>query len=274
MAKPLELNRAWAAWCSFVNEFDPDTPGSTGYLPIHERLARFNAEHRATQEHVGTILDVLYRGVPLLLAAQGWTEPRAGSRGGKSPQTDRARGDQWRLVMAYGGFETLVKGLFGMPAKNPLTGEDFTNLLAHCALPRYKPIPSPEQTPAVRERWFMPEVADQRHPLLQFLGIHDGDPRVIFGWLVDGTPVESWHGALVLAKALTDVTAHGALSASKTREWHLRPAFQRLTGDLGTVAAAALKALVSRRPARAEVARRQLAEATGLTVAAGSAPGH
>jgi hypothetical protein len=256
MTKSNPLNKAWAAWCHFIAELDPDAAGSTGYLPIHERLARFHADHEASQEHVEVILDVLYRGVPLLLAALGWDEPHAGSRGGKSPQTDRARGDQWRLVMAYGGFETLAKGLLGCPGKSQLTGEDFATLLSKCSLSRYRAIPSPELKEAVRERWFTPP-ADSRQPLLEFLGLSGSDTQAIYHWLAKGAEVDSWHGAVVLAKALCDVTAHGALSASKVREWRLRPALQKLTADLAIVAASALKALLAPPRPAAELPRRR-----------------
>jgi hypothetical protein len=273
MARLLELNKAWSAWCNLVSDLSPDEPGSTAYFPIHERLARFNPAHAPTPEHVETILDVLYRGVPLLLAALGWDDPIAGSRGGKNPQTDRARGDQWRLVMAYGGFETLVKGLLSLPQKNELTDEDYTTLLAKCALPRYKPIPSPEQREAIRERWFTPEAANGRQSLLEFLGLSDGDTQVIYRWLAQGLPISTWHQALILAQALRDVTAHGALSASKTREWRLRPAFHKLTADLANVTGRALKALLASETPATAVSRPQQTSPAAARMSLVSRPG-
>ena len=43
---------------------------------------------------------------------------------------------------------------------------------------------------------------------------------------------------------LRHATAHGALSATKVKEWGLRPTFDRLVPELGVVAAAAIERLV------------------------------
>jgi hypothetical protein len=180
-----------------------------------------------------------------LLAALGWKEPTAGSRGGQNQRTDRARGDQWRLVMAYGGFETVAKGLLGFPDKAYLDSDDFARLLAPCRLPTLEPLAAPDVKEAVREKWFEPNlVTTPRHPLLAFLGVHNGDAEIIHAWLVEREPVASWAGALRLAQALRNVTTHGALSATKVREWKLRDALHRLTVALEAVTAAALRALV------------------------------
>ena len=255
MSRQPDLSKVWAAWCALVKDQDLDAEGSRGHLVLHDRLARFSPAHAATPEHVETVRDVLYRGAPLLLAALGWEEPTAGSRGGKSAQTDRARGDQWRLVMAYGGFETVARGLLASPDPTYLAPADFDRLLAPCKLPRFTPIPSPPQKAEVRDRWFTPEMLDApRHPLLAFLGLHNGDAEVVRRWLVEGLSVDTWQTSLRLAQALRNVTTHGALSASKTREWKLRPVCQRLTQDLATVAAAALKTLVLPQPTVTEPA--------------------
>ena len=244
-ARGLNLTRSWSVWCSFVDALALGAEGSRSHEILYERLARFSPRHVNTPEHVETVRDVLYRGVPLLLAALGWEEPTAGSRGAKNVQTDRARGDQWRLVIAYGGFETVARGLLANPSMTYLEPADFDALLANApTLPRFAPIPSPQQKEAVRDRWFAPEVlAAPRHPLLTFLGLTNGDAEIVYRWLVEGQPIDSWQTALRLAQTLRNVTAHGALSASKTREWKLRPVCQRLTQDLATVTAAAIGAL-------------------------------
>src|SRR5207302_1819452 len=84
--------------------------------------------------------------------------------------------------------------------------------------------------------------------------LNPSNASTINDWMVKGKPIDCWAGAIKLSKALRDATAHGALSASKVLEWHLRDAFEELPARLGHLAAAALRQLaqVSKPPQPAE----------------------
>jgi hypothetical protein len=75
------------------------------------------------------------------------------------------------------------------------------------------------------------------------LGLSETDANAVGKWLAEQQPACSWPSALQLAQAFRNATVHGALSASKVKEWKLRPAFRTLTDDLGSVTAAVLMKL-------------------------------
>jgi hypothetical protein len=260
MAEPqLDLAGAWTEWCRFLGGLDLTGADPAALATVSARLERFSPAHRPTAEHVDAVVDALYRGVPLLLAALGWQEPRAGGTPEKATQTDALRGEQWRLVMAYGGFETAARALLAQPQRTSLGTQALVGLLARCELPAYRPLEPPAHSEAMVERWFGSAPA----ALLEFLGLDGEDSQAVSRWLADRQPAVSWAAALALAKALRNATASGALSASKVKEWKLRPALRRLVDTLAGATAAALARLNAAATAPAAEGEGRLAPPAG-----------
>ncbi|MEH1832888.1 MAG: hypothetical protein V7L29_12595 [Nostoc sp.] len=57
-------------------------------------------------------------------------------------------------------------------------------------------------------------------------------------------PVSNWVEAVRLAKALRNATAHGALSASKVKDWGLQKPLLALSDNLAEIVVAAMQKLV------------------------------
>ena len=242
---PGSLSEAWAAWCRFLDSLNLGGEGTTDFAPVRGRLLTLSQEHQADDEHVKAVVYGLYRGVPLLLAALGWEEPRAGRRSEQPSPTDAMRGEQWRLVMGYGGFETLVKALLGHQERGGLGPKHFAALESRCDLPPYLPLEAPAHTETLRGEWFRVGPDGKGDVLLRFLGVEGSDASAINAWLVQRQALTSWAAAMSLAKALRNATAHGALSASKVREWKLQTTARVLLDNLGQVAAAAFARLTA-----------------------------
>jgi hypothetical protein len=68
--------------------------------------------------------------------------------------------------------------------------------------------------------------------------------KIIESWLVKSTPISSWVEAARLAKALRNATAHGALSATKVRQWGLENGLLVLSDNLGEIVVAGLRKLL------------------------------
>lgn len=251
--KAAPLATAWKQWCDLVakhgiafgHQSRPPAVGSAGYQELRQRLQFFSDRHPITPERLQAVLIALSKGKHLVEAALAWERPAVGASGNL---TDRARGAQWRLVMAYGGFDILFDAL--LPGTDPFShyAERFKHFTACCELPPYDPLPAPNRQRADLVRWLESEARFGKHSLLTFLNLRDGDAQKVYRWLVNGRPVNSWPRALLLAKALRNITAHGALSASKVKSWGLRSAFEVFTRDLATVATAALRRLAQEPP--------------------------
>jgi len=78
---------------------------------IQERLSIFNQSHKEDPQHIDNVIKALARGFHLTKAAVEWDNPVAGKILPNNPSTANARGIQWQLVMAYGGFESVTKTL-------------------------------------------------------------------------------------------------------------------------------------------------------------------
>ncbi len=238
-----ELSAAWTSWCRFLGRHDLEAPESPAHAAVAERLRRVHARHRPESGPIDAVVYTLYRGVPLLLAALGWEEPRAGGTAGKPSPTDAVRGEQWRLVMGFGGFEAVVRAVLAHADAGALTAQHFEALTAACALRPYEPLRPPALREPERDRWFQTGLGAREDLVRRLLGLTVADAEAVGRWLGEQHPVSSWPAALQLAQALRNATVHGALSASKVKEWKLRPAVQTLTDNLGTVTAALLRSL-------------------------------
>src|SRR5262249_24095325 len=121
-----------------------------------------------------------------------------------------------------------------------LRPEDFRAIESTVALPRMEPIEVPVRSERVMKEWF-----DDTAPndVLAFLGLENADRAIVDQWLVNRTALSTWSESLQVSKAMRNTTAHGALSASKVKDWKLQGTIQALTRNAGRVAAAVLQKL-------------------------------
>lgn len=242
---PAKTLPAWASWCKLLEglrKAHETIETAAVAIILQARLLRFSAHHGPDPVAIKKITAALYRAVPLLQAALNWEEPAVGGKAAKRSETECLRGDQWRLVLAFSGLETLVKSLVGQKGRGGLGADHFRTVLAGCALPEYVPLEVPAHKDQAMEDWFTAEAQDD---LLDFLGLDFGDAKITARWLVERRPMGDWVEGLCLAKAIRNATVHGALSASKVKEWKLGRPIRRLVDDIGTVAGAVLDRLVA-----------------------------
>ena len=187
------------------------------------RLARLGAT--ATQETKGTTgrIHGVIRGHEMIAQAKLWADPSIGS-GDTAP----LRGTQWRLVMAYGGFELLVKSLTAMKGGG-LEEKTLSDLIGKLSLPNFDTLVPPSIDKSSLEEWMEEEDASY---VLDFLKMENGDRKRFDAWLAKQKPVETWTDAVLLAKALRSATVHGALSPTKIDEWKIGDAVSRLTDEI------------------------------------------
>jgi hypothetical protein len=107
-------------------------------------------------------------------------------------------------------------------------------------LPAFAPVCPPKRKLKSLEIWLDQGTRVNRQEILEFLGMKNGDANIMDSWLVHGRRTETWEESMKLAKAIRNASAHGALSATKVREWGLRPACGQLLADLATVVTAIL----------------------------------
>ena len=240
-----QLNNPWKRWWDLLGEDGSWRENAARCTALHARLLRFSAAHWDQPAWVEAVVSALARGKPLVEAAVRWANPVAGQRSASAlTDTDRARGEQWRLVMAYGGFETVVKALMGVQRGARLAPAVVAHFVERAKPGPYEELKSPRVRDADLEDVFRAPLTDVSHPLLVFLDLSWPATRALYRWLVEGKAVRTWKGAVRLARALRDATAHGALSASRVKQWRLREAFRVLTEDIGRLVSAALEVLV------------------------------
>ena len=206
---------------------------------IQQRLVHFNSDHQDDPEHIDAVVKALVRGLALMKASVQWDDPVAGNLGADATSSDKARGIQWRLVMTYGGFETVVKTLMNCRCGlGPQVIKGFTQV---CKLDSYTLLNPPARDLKNLDKWI--SNSQTSDAILDFLGVVRGDAQMIRHWLVEGETIKSWDEAVRLAKALRNASAHGALSANKVREWGLKDAMRVLTLNLAEVGITGLQKL-------------------------------
>lgn len=229
-----------------IGPYDQQSPSlPAAYEAIHQCFRVFSEQHPIAPEYLHTLLVALSKGTHLVKAALAWEDAAAGPTSTRSTAaTKRARGEQWRLVMAHGGLEMVSKALLFLRCPHVgMAPEEAARLTDLCELPPYVPLEAPNRRRAELAKWLEMEVDLGEHPMVDFLGMHGGGAKVFRRWAVEGRPIESWVDAMQLAKALRHATAHGALSAMKVRQWGLRDAMETLNANLGEITAAALRRL-------------------------------
>ena len=202
---------------------------------VAPRLARLNPQF-TDESQIGSHVHGIIRGRELLKNAREWSEPEIG----QGPSA-KYRGLQWKLVMAYSGTELLIKSLATM-GKGGLGPAEVEALILKLPLPAFDAIPSPSLERQSFKDWL--EELDQ-DAVLDFLKTDKGDRSQIQSWLLDQKPCTTWTDALLLAKALRNCTAHGALSPNKVEQWGLSEAFKQLPQALFKIDAAIFEVLGS-----------------------------
>ena len=179
-------------------------------------------------------IQAIIRGHEMIAQAREWFDPAVGK--GKLAGT---RGAQWRLVMAYGGFELLAKSLTATKGGG-LEEKTLSGLIGKLALPKFEALPPPSIDKSSLNKWMEEEDASE---VLDFLKMENGDRKRFDAWLAKQKPVETWIDAVLLAKALRSATVHGALSPTKIDEWKLGDAVSRLTDEIFRVDEAVFEVL-------------------------------
>jgi hypothetical protein len=232
-----DLNGAWKdVW----NALKPDKSWLTDAAKcdcIQKKLSYFNSQHGNSPEHIDQFIKALSRGTALVQAAIEWQNPAIGQSETRSVN-DKLRGHQWRLVIAYSGFEIASKALMMDKWNRQVEKGMYEKFLEKCVLPDYKPREPPRGKPKLA-KWLNKEEG----ALATFLGLTSGDKKAIDRWLVQSQSVDSWCEAYKLAKALRNASAHGFLLPTKIREWGLKDGFLRLTDDLAKIVIAGLSKL-------------------------------
>lgn len=186
------------------------------------RLARLGVAPEESKATTGRIHGII-RGHEMIAQAKLWAGPSIGA-GDTAP----LRGAQWRLVMAYGGFELLAKSLTATK-RGGLEEKTLSDLIGKLSLPNFDALVPPPIEKSSLKKWMEEEDASD---VLDFLKMENGDRKQFDAWLAKQKPVETWTDAVLLAKSLRSATVHGALSPTKIDEWKIGDAVSRLTDEL------------------------------------------
>jgi hypothetical protein len=192
-----------------------------------------------TAEQARLAIGKMFRGATLMQHALEWKQPTVGS-GVKSAAV---RGLQWRLVMAYSGYEQIENALFGEEPYSKLPRKD---ALARIHLwPRF---PGPVLSRREMERIERREAAADE--LREFLGVREKLRNRFTAWLL-GHPAEDeckTARTIFIIAQLRHLIAHGALSADRADKLGLVPCFDAAPSVLHEVAGAFLNILISNPP--------------------------
>jgi hypothetical protein len=225
------LRSTYGQWRSLLGSPSRTYEGERRFCEILAASIRFtgktiNDAHEAHQLH-----SCLVRGKELLSTALEWDGPSVGRSGS---DTALLRGLQWRAVIAWSGLEQILKKLCNLKDRN-----DLARVIALLPLPKCSSLSPPCESLRRLDRWRQKDTGDDNSGINGFLQSESKESKEIFRkWLISGQPVETWNEVLSLAKVLRHATAHGALSATKVREWGLAELLLRLVPEVGVVAAA------------------------------------
>ena len=195
---------------------------------------RLDPEKIGTTEDARKWVSKLFRGITLIKHAMEWDEPSVG-RAGKSAAI---RGQQWRLVMAYSGYEQIDNAVF---AKNKKAR---TNFLSGLSLENRLPGPvlSQRALDRIEER---ESAADE---LCDFLGVNEKKQKRFIQWLLGEVADDECNNerSLFIIAQLRHLVAHGALSADRANKLGLAPCFAAAPPILYEVTGFILQTLISK----------------------------
>ena len=186
------------------------------------------------KEGVREAVGKMFRGATLLKHALEWSRPSVGG-GGK---LDSIRGMQWRLVMAYSGYEQIENAIFGEKCHSKTPRK---NALARIQLKHRLPGPVLTQRALDRIEERDHEAAD----LCDFLGIQKNKRDRLADWLLGRAADEpcGTERAVFISAQLRHLVAHGALSADRTKRLGLETAFEAVPLILHEIAGRLLEIL-------------------------------
>ena len=107
---------------------------------IHQKILHFNPNHPNTLEHIDKVIKCVIRGVRPTEEVINWYEPSIGDTK-KRGDIDKIRGVQWRLVIAYSGFEITTKALMNNFERGKII--EIPNFIKRCNLPIYNSLDTP-----------------------------------------------------------------------------------------------------------------------------------
>lgn len=199
---------------------------------IH-RFRRLEPARLSSPEEARQSIGKLFRGATLLKHALEWKHPRVGG-GGKS---DLIRGQQWRLVMAYSGYEQIENALFSMQSMN--RGAYLASIRLQNRLPG--PVLSQRAMDRIEERQ---TAADE---LCDFLGVKKSKRGRFTTWMLGRTADEQCVNDrdLFIIAQLRHLVAHGAPSADRASKLGLVPCFSSSPQILHELSCALLQELVA-----------------------------
>src|SRR4051794_26784101 len=157
MSVMAEIGHGWKRWCDFAGRYftGPVDPVTCGRLC--QRLRYFTDQHREDAEWVQAVLAALSKGKHLIEAALQWDGPAVGQRARDEPsRTDQARGLQWRLVMAFGGLETMVKALLAVQRNGRVEPRALAEFIDRCRPDPFEPLAPPAGSGTVLGKNFPP----------------------------------------------------------------------------------------------------------------------
>ena len=226
-------NNVWGFWSpdnSWKNNRDK-------CIEIQKKLVCFDTAHSDDLDHIDGVIKAVSRGVALMQAATEWKEPAIGKN---KPRTslEKVRGHQWRLVITYSGFEITFKALMNHQRRTTDMNK-IKEFVQKCHLPEYIALVAPDKTSSL-EKWLNKEEGK----LAEFLGVSNGDRKIIENWIVKSQPIDSWEKGVKLAKAIRNASAHGFLAATKVNELGLKPGLRKLTDDLASIVKFGLHKLI------------------------------
>lgn len=240
-------------WTNFVNRELKDKSDPNRYDEVRNRLKRlpYLRELEAIDDLRDT-LSLMNQGRSVLRAALKEPLGYPREKGETLTVAQKARVAQWRLVMGFGGMETVCKAVI-LPRRStwrdPRYGEFLKEMTATFSLNQRRipvELTSPNSRPAnaVREEFFRVAHLSEDGKVKRVLNLNNHDLRLLREWVKDGRPLDKWEDRMELAKTLRNCTVHGALSATRTHQLGLVPVCNALVDDLMTFMQAIYEHLV------------------------------
>jgi hypothetical protein len=158
---------------------------------------------------------------------------------GRAGKSAAIRGQQWRLVMAYSGYEQVEEAIFGEKCHSKATR---MNALARIRLLHH--LPGPILTQQAIDH--IEERDKDVGKLFDFLGIQKSKRARFHNWLLGGVSDEpcGTERAVFISAQLRHLVAHGALSADRTKKLGLETAFEAAPLILHEIARGLLEILI------------------------------
>jgi hypothetical protein len=223
--------KAWLKRLSSEAEWDRSARVSAGCCRVViSYFGHWGLKSGGNDRDAPRLVLAIDRSKALIESALSWEDAAVGAKG---TPTDRDRGAQWRLAIAWCGLEVMIAGIM-----NDMRISAIEKFLAGCNMDKMAPLEAPKVRKTLKE-WR----ASEHRSTVAFLDARSSGKDIFDRWLEKGQRITTRVDAMALAQALRHATAHGALSATKLKEWGMRDTFHRLTIEMGDVAASAVESL-------------------------------